>query len=80
METEIKIRKNSESLMLVQQRMSGTGKGEQQNNWEDIRNPERYYLFIYRLNYYLIYLLIRSFIHLGVTVFLSLYYNTCCAF
>jgi len=41
MDTEIKIRKNSESLMLVQQRMSGYGKGEQQNNREDTRNPER---------------------------------------
>jgi hypothetical protein len=41
METEIKIRKNSESLMLVQQKMSGSGKREQQNNIEDTRNSER---------------------------------------
>jgi len=41
MGTEIKIRKNSESLMLVQQKMSGSGNREQQNNMEDTTNPER---------------------------------------
>jgi len=63
METEIKIRKNSESLMLVQRRMSGTGKGEQQNNWEDIRNPERYHLFIYLSAELLPYLFTHSLIY-----------------
>jgi len=50
MENEIKIRKNSESLMLVQRRISRSGKEEKQNNREETINPERYDLFTYRLS------------------------------
>jgi hypothetical protein len=70
METEIKIRKNFESLMLVQQRMSGSEKGEQQCNREDTRNPERYYLFIYLSTELLTYLFTHSLIYSFILVHL----------
>jgi hypothetical protein len=58
-----KTRKNSEALVFVQQKMSGSGKREQQNNKEDTRNPEKYNLFIYLSAEILAYLFTHSLIY-----------------